>query len=82
MRFLFFIFFIFAGSDLDGDEYHVMWYEDFIFSRDNEPAMHYAMHKDKSQEQNDKIKVNIFLLCIPLFTVPFFIFCNFSSTRL
>ncbi|KAF8788983.1 RNA-dependent RNA polymerase 1 like protein [Argiope bruennichi] len=38
-----------AGSDLDGDEYHVMWIKELIFDGENYPPMHYAV-KDKAKE--------------------------------
>ncbi|CAN7990683.1 unnamed protein product, partial [Ixodes hexagonus] len=43
-----------AGSDLDGDEYSVLWYEDLIF-RNNCSPMHY--YKDPPKERKAPIEV-------------------------
>ncbi|XP_077522384.1 uncharacterized protein LOC144133269 [Amblyomma americanum] len=43
-----------AGSDLDGDEYSVLWYEDLIFNNNCNP-MHY--HSDPPKERKASIGV-------------------------
>ncbi|KFM79304.1 RNA-dependent RNA polymerase 1, partial [Stegodyphus mimosarum] len=35
-----------AGSDLDGDEYVVIWLDDLMFPNDNFPPMEYTPHKE------------------------------------
>ncbi|GFQ66102.1 RNA-dependent RNA polymerase 1 [Trichonephila clavata] len=48
-----------AGSDLDGDEYHVMWYEELIFDRDNYPPMAFALSsKDKPKDLNRPVMIS------------------------
>ncbi|KAG8189298.1 hypothetical protein JTE90_019058 [Oedothorax gibbosus] len=50
-----------AGSDLDGDEYHVMWLEELTFARENETPMDFAIEKKEKQssEEDEKtIKVS------------------------
>ncbi|GBO20391.1 hypothetical protein AVEN_56314-1 [Araneus ventricosus] len=49
----------FAGSDLDGDEYHVMWIGELIFERDNYPPMHFTV-KDKAKELERPVMVSIY----------------------
>ncbi|GBO09359.1 RNA-dependent RNA polymerase 1, partial [Araneus ventricosus] len=46
-----------AGSDLDGDEYHVMWIEELIFERDNYPPMHFCV-EDKAKELERPVMVS------------------------
>ncbi|XP_055925617.1 uncharacterized protein LOC129957358 isoform X1 [Argiope bruennichi] len=45
-----------AGSDLDGDEYHVMWIKELIFDGENYPPMHYAV-KDKAKELDRPVMI-------------------------
>ncbi|GFT62602.1 RNA-dependent RNA polymerase 1 [Nephila pilipes] len=44
-----------AGSDLDGDEYVVMWYDDLLFPKQNFPAMSYPPNPEKVHEGSIKI---------------------------
>lgn len=59
------------GSDLDGDEYHIIWYEDFFFGRENVPAMSYAI-ADESTGEKDKFTVIFFFFCLYYFIQDFF----------
>lgn len=43
-----------AGSDLDGDEYSVLWYEDLIFKANSKPMNYY---NDPPREQQATIQV-------------------------
>lgn len=43
-----------AGSDLDGDEYSVLWYQELIFKANSNP-MHY--YNDPPREKKENIKV-------------------------
>ncbi|GFS52508.1 RNA-dependent RNA polymerase 1 [Trichonephila clavipes] len=62
-----------AGSDLDGDEYHVMWCEELIFDRDNYPPMAFALSsKDKPKELDRPV----------MFVIIYFFVTYYAAFRL
>ncbi|GFT66361.1 RNA-dependent RNA polymerase 1 [Trichonephila clavipes] len=52
-----------AGSDLDGDEYVIMWYDDLVFSKDNYSAMDYPPNPEKSHESPIEVADMIDFFC-------------------
>lgn len=44
-----------AGSDLDGDEYTVIWKRDLIFQKENYPAMHFPCTEEKTLDRNIRL---------------------------
>lgn len=52
-----------AGSDLDGDEYVVIWYDDLLFPEDNVSPMDYPPNPEESHKGPIKVPDMIDFLC-------------------
>ncbi|KFM79305.1 RNA-dependent RNA polymerase 1, partial [Stegodyphus mimosarum] len=53
-----------AGSDLDGDEYVVIWYDDLIFQRENCDAMEYPPNEELTKDGQITVSDMINFLCL------------------
>lgn len=50
---------LFKGSDLDGDEYEVLFLKDFLFPRENYEAMDYAVPKNDTGKTQENTSIQV-----------------------
>ncbi|KAG8198905.1 hypothetical protein JTE90_015117 [Oedothorax gibbosus] len=53
-----------AGSDLDGDEFVVLWYKPLIFKRQNYPPMDYPVYEETSRKDKINLEDMIEFFCL------------------